>query len=150
MGHVFIGRRSEVATFGARERLRALNIESRANVEIHTLDRFVSMAQSSLNLRTSRLPACALTHRDLHKGLAPSLVEFIRSDFGQQRLFIGVRKRRRQFDEDRSARANAEGVRTIRIPEPPASSRDRSRSPEHRPGRRAPTCAPTSSAVEPR
>jgi hypothetical protein len=134
MGHVFVGRRSEVATAEARERLRALNIESRASVEIHTLDRFSRMAQSALTLGTSRLPPQALTDRDLRKGLAPWLVDFIRSDFGQQRLFIGVRRRRRHFDEDTPDRH----VSMIRVGELTGVNPRPSRSSAPRPVRERP------------
>jgi hypothetical protein len=101
MGHVFMGRRSELATEAARERLHALNIENRAHVEVHTLDRFLEMAGTSLNFGHSYLPHEALTDSDLRvQGLPAFVRHFIKSDFGSQTLFLEERPYRDRFDED--------------------------------------------------
>lgn len=101
MGHVFMGRRSELATEAARDRLHALNIENRSHVEIHTLDRFLEMAGTSLNFGHTYLPHEALTDSDLReKGLPSFLKRWIKSDFGSQTLFLEERPYRDRFDED--------------------------------------------------
>jgi len=103
MGHVFMGRRNELATQLARDRLHSLNIENRSHVEIHTLDRFLAMAEESLNFGHTYLPHEALTDTDLrHKGLPSSIQRWIKSDFGSQTLFLEERPYRDRFDEDYS------------------------------------------------
>lgn len=100
MGHVFLGRRAELGDEKARERLRTLNIQNRAHVEIHTLDRFARMAESAVGINEVLVPPVALTDRDLRRGLPKGLLRFIRSGFGSQREFIAARRHRSHFDED--------------------------------------------------
>jgi Domain of unknown function (DUF4263) len=100
MGHVFMGRRAELATIESRDRLHALNIEYRGHVEIHTLDRFLTMAESAIGFGPIGIPTKALTDADLRKGLPRGLKQWINSDFGSMTLFLDERIERDVFDED--------------------------------------------------
>jgi hypothetical protein len=69
LGHVFVGRRSEL-TPTARERLRRLSYEHRAHLHIHTLDRLVDAGRSVLPMLTNdgakwSVPMTAYSHADL-------------------------------------------------------------------------------------
>ena len=101
MGHVFIGRRAELQSPEARERLRAYNIEHRMHLEVHTLDSFTRGAQSALTYRATPLPQVALRDRDLRSGLPENALYFVQSGFGRQRLFLEDRECVSHFDEDR-------------------------------------------------
>jgi Domain of unknown function (DUF4263) len=100
MGHIFIGRRAEIDSPAGRERLRSMNISHRNYLEIHTLDRFVSMARSAASLARLTVPAQALSDRSLRRGLPAGLEDWIRSPFGSQRLFIDDRIGHVHYDED--------------------------------------------------
>jgi hypothetical protein len=97
LGHVFMGRRSEIESPKAREHLRAINVQNRAHVEVGTLDRFVE--QASTGLRTRHI-ARAKSHRELRAGLPGWLAEYARSDMGMDRYFLKTRRQRIRFDED--------------------------------------------------
>jgi hypothetical protein len=122
LGHVFMGRRREIESPKARERLRAINLQNRANVEVGTLDRFAEQARSVLTWGPSRHQVRAKTHRELRAGLDPFLLEYVRSDMGQDRQFIKERRRRTRFDEDWARRSAVDGeprqVTTVRPAEP--------------------------------
>jgi len=100
MGHIFIGRRAELANERVREKLHALNIQNRAHVEVRTLDRFARMAESVAGTQQLHVSPVALTDKDLRNGLPKHLLRFIRSGMGSQRYFIAERRHRRYFDED--------------------------------------------------
>ena len=101
MGHVFMGRRAELSTTESRDRLHALNIEYRGHVEIHTLDRFLTMAESAIGFGPIGIPTQALTDADLRRGLPRALARWISSDFGSMTLFLDERLERGSFGEDR-------------------------------------------------
>jgi len=103
MGHIYIGRRSQLQKHGALAQLHAINLQNRSHVEVRTLDRFIDMARTSLGFLHTNLPAKALGDRDLRNGLPPEIREWITSPFGRQRLFLEERKRRDFFDEDEVA-----------------------------------------------
>ncbi len=100
MGVVFMGRRRELDSSSARERLRALNIEHRSHVEVRTLDRFISQAWSIAEWGRMSVPPIALGDRELRAGLPLDALEWIRSPFARQRLFVEDREHRDRFDED--------------------------------------------------
>lgn len=93
MGHVFMGRRSELANPAPKDRLRAINAQQRAHLHIHTLDAFASMAMSVLTWRPSAFLPRAFNERDLRRRL--------REDFGWARSKVG---RSREFLRDRKWR----------------------------------------------
>lgn len=101
MGHVFIGRRSELTTSEARERLKAINVQNRAHVEIHTLDRFTAMALTTLtDPYIERYQPRALSDKELRAGIPNDLLHYIRSGFGRRKDFIKDRRFVDSFDED--------------------------------------------------
>ncbi len=100
MGIVFIGRRRELDSVAARERLRALNIEQRNYVEVRTLDRFISQAWSICRWGSMSVPPVALGDRQLRAGLPKVALDWIHSPFAQQRIFVEDRDGRDHFDED--------------------------------------------------
>jgi hypothetical protein len=97
-GHIFIGRRSELDTEERREQLHAINLQHRAHVEVHTLDRFETMARSMLS--GSVFPERALTDKDLRAGVPDDVLHYIGSPMGRSKRFIRARQRRDGFDED--------------------------------------------------
>jgi hypothetical protein len=100
MGHVFMGRRGELLDARSRERLRAINVQYRAHVQVHTLDRFVDMAMTTLTGRPGRIRRRALSHSQLQKGLRPEMIAFIESPVGQLREFVADRRHRRLNEEN--------------------------------------------------
>jgi hypothetical protein len=97
LGHVFMGRRSEIESTKAKEQLRAINIQNRAYVEVGTLDRF---AEQAIGSPRARHTARAKSHRELRAGLPGWLAKFVRSDMGTDRSFLKTRRQRTRFDED--------------------------------------------------
>lgn len=89
LGLVFIGRRHEL-TSSTRKKLRRLCYEHRMSLEIHTLDWFISAAESVDNLIVARrggawlLPMKALSHRDLAGGLPPLAKGWMESPFARR------------------------------------------------------------------
>jgi len=61
MGHGVYGQACRTTTTESRDRLHALNIEYRGHVEIHTLDRFLTMAESAIGFGPIGIPTQALT-----------------------------------------------------------------------------------------
>lgn len=84
LGYVFLGRRHELTPATAK-RLRRLNYEHRASLEIHSLDWFAAQARSVINLiedprkGTWPLPMKALTHKDLASGLPPLAQQYMQT-----------------------------------------------------------------------
>jgi hypothetical protein len=86
-GFVFIGRRNELS-HQKRNRLKRLCYEYRKTVEIHTLDWFISAAESVAKMIGSNgggwiLPSRALSHSDLAQGLPEYAHEWLMSPFAE-------------------------------------------------------------------
>lgn len=112
MGHVFIGRREElIASSDARKSLHALNVANRHDVEVHTLDHFVSMAESSLTFLGTTLPTEALGDRALRRGLPRDALRFIQSAFGRQREFLRDRDDAVLSEEDMALMRTSQTLR---------------------------------------
>lgn len=87
MAHVFIGRRAELKSPAASQRLRDLNVQNRAHVQVHTLDHFLSLGESALTLRARSFPRRALTDRELRTKFPDGLRAFIESPMGRDHRF---------------------------------------------------------------
>jgi hypothetical protein len=101
MGHIFMGRRSELANPVAKDRLRAINAQQRAHLHVHTLDAFASMAMSVLTWRPSTFLPRAFSERDLRRRV-PEDFGWVRSAMGRSREFLRDRKGRDYLGEDDS------------------------------------------------
>lgn len=94
-GFVFIGRRSEL-TPQKRKRLRRLCYEHRMTVEIHTLDWFISAAETFLRFVDDskggdwEIPSKALNHSELAKSLPVNAFKWLNSPFADtaKELFL--------------------------------------------------------------
>jgi hypothetical protein len=102
MGHVFMGRRSELANPVARERLHAINVQQRAHLRVHTLDAFASMATSVLTWSPTAFPRRALGDRDLRRGLPENVLSYVGSPMGRSRDFLRERKHRQYVEDEDS------------------------------------------------
>lgn len=87
MGHIFIGRRSEISSRRIQERLKDLNTENRAHFKIATLDRFIDMADSVKWMAELPFPPRALTDFDLRHRFPIGELDWIKSGFGSRRDF---------------------------------------------------------------
>jgi hypothetical protein len=89
LGLVFIGRREEL-TSSTRKKLRRLCYGHRMSLEIHTLDWFISAAESVDNLIIPRRGGAwpvgmrALNHSDLARGLPPLAKGWMESPFARR------------------------------------------------------------------
>ncbi len=82
MCHIFLGRR-ESLTDEHRKRLRRLNFERRASVQVHTYDSLLGYARSTLGLFDASdstawfVPPMAYSHSELNKGLPAEAMHFM-------------------------------------------------------------------------
>ncbi len=103
MGHVFMGRRSELADPTAWERLHAINVQQRAHLHVHTLDAFAAMARSVLTWSPRAFPQRALADKELRRGLPENLAGYVKSPMGRSRDFLRERKSRDYLGDEDSA-----------------------------------------------
>ncbi len=80
-GYVFIGRRSE-HTITTRRMLKKLNHDARNYIEVHSLDWFISAANSVLNIVEHHnadwnLPMCALKQANIKDGLPSHALSYM-------------------------------------------------------------------------
>lgn len=101
MGHIFMGRRSELASPAAKDRLRAINAQQRGYLHVHTLDAFVPMAMSVLTWRPTAFLPRAFNERDLRRRV-PEDFGWVRSHMGRSREFLRDRKYRDYLEDEDS------------------------------------------------
>jgi len=88
LGQVFIGRRSELSSAKAQDKLLRLAYEHRMFLRIHTLDWFAGAAEGIRHFvgshgRTWPLPMKAYNHKKLSTGLPKPALEVFESPFGR-------------------------------------------------------------------
>lgn len=127
MGHVFIGRRSQLVSPLARTRLNELNVQSRANMRINTLDKFVDLSFSVIAWDPSRFPNRARGDRQLRQDVRDGRFDYYNSPMGRSRTFLADRRRREVRDDELPRKSNPvpKTVTVTRILSTPIRSRKR-------------------------
>lgn len=95
--YVFMGRRSDL-TAANRDRLRQINYDNRAWLEVGSLDRFIDCAKTAKNL--SGLQLQAYTDAEMRRGLPEDSFEWLTSE--HTKLYKGRNPRRLLNDRIRS------------------------------------------------